>query len=467
MVKIGCSRCGKEYGTNPKCLCWDLRRTPVPKRPFFFEPGRLKEAQMREGTWFVERWYKTCMKCDLSVGDEDASYCPNCGKWLGSVRSHVSFFALLSFGSFIAATGFAFGAYLTGGRNPSFQILAVICAGICLGMLYSIKPFGEHLVRLEGKKRRAEEWNAEVEKRRREAEEDRTERERSANAKAESGINIRFNAVDRERVREMLKGHMDRFSIGFKKSGMEEFPLLRGWPSPSNEKLGTIRTNKEQWLADIIEAGVSLGWHKNAEGEVESFFLEPLPAKPTKEFKYSGQVLRWLAGHDDDDQLYYDAASPYHHHGSPFMFRIRMEKSTRLWYLDHDDELMNQEDEEARFKTLEAAMMHCEVARSEIVLEEARKEKKITFTTVQCGLEKFTDIGCSCGREHNVSHLRNDFICPCGKRYVNTSEGWRPEPRCRFFLGSVGCGLRATARLHCDKTLDGCRKLGNEERFAP
>ena len=230
---------------------------------------------MKEGTWFVDRWYKTCMKCDLSVGEEDASYCPNCGKWLGSIRQHVVAFFMAAAAAFIVAIGMAAIAHINEG-SLVYTILATVFGALCLGILYAIKPFGSYLVRLEGKKRRAEEWNAEVARRKREAEEDRAERERSANAKTKSGIvlNVEMTGAREtaqhllektddlrkgfSQVQERLEKLAAMKALGLKDKQPDEIPLLFNHRLDT-QPLGYFRVGDLAKLKEYLMCGMGLG----------------------------------------------------------------------------------------------------------------------------------------------------------------------------------------------------------------
>lgn len=479
-AKIGCMRCGKEWGTNPECPCWN--------------PKRNKEVQMRQGTWFTERWYKTCMKCDLAIGEEDASYCPNCGKWLGSIRGHVIAFFLLAAVAFVVAIGMAIIVYVNGGALVH-SILATVFGGLCLGLLSAIKPFGSYLVSLEEKQRRAEEWNAEVE-RRRMAEEDLEERERSASEKARSEIVVNFEMKTTPLIDELKKAQkMITGVLKKSKPSRKEFPLFDSIDSSFvGNRMGMIILEQPSRLSKCIKAGAQLLLFRRENGQLESFHLEPI--YPTNEDAFDKNKLdpafnirdslpvrngprlqiAFIDGKESRESLEdikrnlldvyeWKSRGRKGHHG------LLVHEIVEAWA-----KLKNPGEENACEK---GPIKGCEVccgtdermlcARIYLAKKDLMPDQ-ITFTTISKGLDKFTDIQCSCGRKSRASHQRSEFICPCGRRYVNTSRGWRPEPRCRLQFGSemcVGRPCEIAPGDHCNKTLECCRAHRNEERFAP
>jgi hypothetical protein len=415
---------------------------------------------MREGTWFTGHWYKTCMKCDLSIGEEDASYCPNCGKWLGSVRQHVVAFFLFAVVAFVVAIGMALIAYINDGAIVH-SILATVFGGLCLGILSAIKPFGSYLVRSEEKKRRAEEWNDEVE-RRKWTEEDLEERKHSANWKADSDLDIKINVMNAEAVQEALLKSRDRIA-----AMMKEVASNPDAEKPDDEKRDVLRLILEKVEAlrdrteELMERAARL-----EEAPLGSDGVTTLPVR-------NGPALTVYYPYTKDNieganDIKRNLEKAYESHCNLAGMRVRLRGIVHSWERFRPgcadgpmgpEKCTNCDKDETAF---------CEkINETRLILEE--KQQPITFTTVSKGLDRFTDIGCSCGRTNRVIHLRQEFTCPCGKRYVSTVDGWRSEPRCRLRYGSVACcgPYGETVTGSCDKTTQDCVANRNFERFSP
>lgn len=341
---------------------------------------------MREGTWFVKDWRKKCTRCEQKIEGDDDAYCYNCGKWLGVIRRHVwSFFSCAAFLILVSVSSMAVSLFMPTQTAFGMRVPGMVIGFVGLLFLVAIKPMGMWIHWVEQKRLKAKAHNAECARLERErmAQEDQEERERSANAKADSGIDIQIHAINGSAVQEMLIKSRDQIQ-----AMVEEVQT-----NPEAERIELFRLilDKVNELRDRTEELIEKA---NA--------LEEEPP----------QLSDCNCG----------------------------------------------EGERSRFH-----MNWCEMAKK-------KEPQPITFTTVSKGIDKFTDIACSCGRTNRVIHMRDEFICPCGARYVRTSKGWRPEERCCLQFGSemcVGTYGDSFGEESCNKTARDCQRHGNFERFAP
>jgi hypothetical protein len=182
--------------------------------------------------------------------------------------------------------------------------------------------------------------------------------------------------------------------------------------------------------------------------------------------------LNWEESVDGLNRPTWEAASPYHDDGTPFYFRIKRKGGS--FRLDHDAELMRPGDKAAKFRTLDAAMMACELASSEILISEGLvEEKKVGSNELYAIFQAWKAWRPGCAERGGPGP---PSICSkCGESEAKFCEamarigrtfGW--VPRCRLRFQGPECGARATAfNQSCNKTVSNCEEHGNFERFSP